>query len=265
MASSRSSDRGALPIEPAQLQRFADVAAGLQRRTEEAVLALAQRLARATGERNFVYAGGVALNCIANARLEREGPFRSLFVLGAAHDAGTAVGAALEIAHHDGGTFERRRWLAPRVLTPFLGPSYDEKAIEAAITHSGCSAVRIDDPAKLAAALLAAGRIVGWFQGRMEFGPRALGGRSLLADPRRPEIRDTLNRRIKHRESFRPFGASVLAEDAAGWFTIPGERPGAISCRHLDDPGLPGPSRAGRAHSGGPSSRRDLSSASRRR
>ncbi len=221
------------PDETAERQRFADVAAGLQRLTEEAVLALARRLAQATPERELVYAGGVALNCVVNARLEREGPFRSLFVLGAAHDAGTAVGAALDVAHHQGATLQKSTDRPALGLTPFLGSSYDADAIDAAIARSGFSAVPIDDPARRAASLLAEGQIVGWFQGRMEFGPRALGGRSLLADPRRAEMRDVLNRRIKHRESFRPFGASILAEDAADWFEIPGHDAGAASCRDL--------------------------------
>jgi len=221
------------PLDPPALERFADVAAGLQSRTEEAVLALGRRLARATGERDLVYAGGVALNCIASARLEREGPFRSLFMIGAAHDAGTALGAALSIAREKDRALEASTSLAPRVLGPFLGPSYDDSAIDAAITRWGWPAVKVEDPARMAASLVADGQIVGWFQGRTEFGPRALGGRSLLADPRRPGVRDALNRRIKHREPFRPFGASVRAEDAADWFEIPGDRPGAASCRDL--------------------------------
>ncbi|MFI5459870.1 MAG: carbamoyltransferase [Isosphaerales bacterium] len=221
------------PLDPPELERFADVAAGLQRRTEEAILALGRRLARATGERDLAFAGGVALNCISNARLEREGPFRSLFMLGAAHDAGTAVGAALEIARETDGALEKSRRLPPRVLTPFLGPLYDDSTIDAAISRWGFPTEKVQDPARMAATLLADGRFVGWFQGRMEFGPRALGGRSLLADPRRTGVRDALNRRIKHRESFRPFGASVLADDAADWFKLPGDRPGAVSCRDL--------------------------------
>ncbi|HKI20091.1 MAG TPA: carbamoyltransferase N-terminal domain-containing protein, partial [Isosphaeraceae bacterium] len=197
------------PLDPPDLARFANVAAGLQRRTAEAILALGRRLARATGERDLAYAGGVALNCISNARLEREGPFRSLYMLGAAHDAGTAIGAALDVAHEEDGALKQSGRPAPRVLTPFLGPSYDDSTIDAAISLWGVPAEKVQDPARMAATLLAAGQIVGWFQGRLEFGPRALGGRSLLADPRRPGIRDVLNRRIKHRESFRPFGASV--------------------------------------------------------
>ncbi len=220
-------------LEPPALERFADVAAGLQSRTEEAILALARRLAGATGEHDLVYAGGVALNCIASARLEREGPFRSLFTLGAAHDAGTALGAAFLIARQKDGAIEERMGRAPRALSPFLGPSFDDCAIEAAIARRGWPVEKVDDPARIAAGLVADGRIVGWFQGRAEFGPRALGNRSLVADPRRPEVRETLNRRIKHREPFRPFGASVRAENAADWFEFPSDRPGAASCRDL--------------------------------
>jgi len=216
-----------------QSNRFADIAAGLQRRTDEAILALARRLARATGEQELVYAGGVALNCQSNARLEREGPFRSLFIFGAAHDAGTAVGAALVIsggkqrAQSGGGESKLNG------LGPFLGTSYDDRAIEAAIARWDAAACRVKDPSATAASLIASGQIVGWFQGRMEFGPRALGGRSLLADPRRLSVRENLNRHIKHREAFRPFGASVLAEHAAAWFEMPIDRPGAASCRNF--------------------------------
>jgi carbamoyltransferase len=219
------------PEDPPELARFADVAAGLQRQTEKAVLALARRLARATGERALVFAGGVALNCVSNARLERDGPFQSLFVLGAAHDAGTAIGAALDVAYEKDEMLRTKRAAQPRVLTPFLGPAYEGAEIEAALTRSEFSSERAPDPAGTAASLLADGRIVGWFQGRGEFGPRALGNRSLLADPRRAGIREELNRRIKHRETFRPFGASVLSEDAEDWFALPGDREGADSCR----------------------------------
>jgi carbamoyltransferase len=219
------------PEEPPELGRFADVAAGLQRQTEAAVLALARRLAQATGELDLCFAGGVALNCVANARLERDGPFQSLFVLGAAHDAGTAIGAALDVAYEKDVTLRAKRTAQPRALPPFLGPSYDCAAIEAAIARSGFSSERVPDAAGIAASLLAKGEIVGWFQGRSEFGPRALGNRSLLADPRRAGMREELNRRIKHRELFRPFGASVLSDDAEEWFLFPGDRDGAASCR----------------------------------
>ncbi len=215
-----------------EVKRFADVAAGLQRRTDAAVLALARRLARATGEDNLAYTGGVALNCLSNGRLEREGPFGSLFVFGAAHDAGTAVGAALDVACQTGAPLEARR-PAHSVLTPFLGTDCDDREIHRAISQWGFRAEKVDDAPAAAASLIAAGRIVGWFQGQLEFGPRALGGRSLLADPRRAEIRAALNAWIKHREAFRPFGAAIRAEDASAWFEIPADRPGAASCREF--------------------------------
>ncbi len=228
----RCLDRGAAG-EPPDLARFADLAAGLQARTEVAILALARRLFQATGEHDLVYAGGLALNCLANARLERDGPFRSMFMLGAAHDAGTAIGAALEIARAQRQRSTAQRPSAHRALSPFLGASYDDAAIDAAIARAGLRSETIDDPCAAAAAMLAEGRVVGWFQGRMEFGPRALGGRSLLADPRSLAVRDIVNRRIKHREPYRPFGASILAEHASDLFQIPGERSGAALCRDL--------------------------------
>jgi carbamoyltransferase len=221
------------PAESPELARFADVAAGLQRQTEEAVLALARRLSRAIAERDLVFAGGVALNCVSNARLERDGPFQSLFVPGAAHDAGTAIGAAMLIAHAEGVTARGHPEYQPRAHAPFLGPSYSEAEITAAIARSGHRSEKLADPSGAAASLIALGLIVGWFQGRMEFGPRALGHRSLLADPRHARVRDELNRRIKHRERFRPFGASVLAEAADLWFDIPRDRNGAESCRNV--------------------------------
>jgi len=217
--------------DPPDLERFADVAAGLQSRTSAAVLALSRRLASATGERDLVYSGGVALNCVANARLEHEGPFRSLFIFGAAHDAGTALGAALDIVSREIGPRPTRAHPEHRGISPFLGTCYDDRAIEQAIARWHFAAEKIKDSALAAASLIAAGRIVGWFQGRMEFGPRALGGRSLLADPRHGAVRDTLNRLIKHRERFRPFGASIRAEDASDWFEFPTDRVGAASCR----------------------------------
>ncbi len=211
--------------------RFADLAAALQRRTEQAVLALAQRLSWAIDERDLVFAGGLALNCVSNARLEREGIFQSLFVPCAPHDGGTAIGAALDVAFQEDVTAREMRIYQPDVHSPFLGPEYGAAAMEAAVARSGLRFQEVDDRAAAAAALIAQGLLVGWFQGRMEFGPRALGNRSLLADPRNASIRDRLNRTIKHREEFRPFGASVLAEEAECWFTMPSRWPRASSCR----------------------------------
>ena len=222
------------PEESPTDARFADLAAALQRRTEDALLALAWRLKRATGESSLAYGGGVALNCVANSRLEREGPFQRMHVYAAPHDAGTAIGAALETAQRIAAGSPAAD-MAPDVvaspLTPFLGSQFDDDAIDAALARWGLAWERSPDPELQAASLLAEGRIVAWFQGRMEFGPRALGNRSLLADPRHLAMRETLNSRIKHRESFRPFAASVLEEEAADWFEFPTARSGASDSR----------------------------------
>jgi carbamoyltransferase len=213
--------------------RFADVAAALQARTEDALLALARRLKQATGEANLVYSGGVALNCVANSRLERDGPFEEIHVYAAPHDAGTAIGAALETARRIAGPGSSAAATADSALTPFLGGEFDVVEIDAALARWGLAWERAADPELRAASLLAEGRIIAWFQGRMEFGPRALGNRSFLADPRHLEMRERLNRCIKHRESFRPFGASVLEEEAAAWFEFPTARTGAKASREL--------------------------------
>ena len=213
--------------------RFADVAAALQSRTEDALLALARRLQRASGESNLVYSGGVALNCVANSRLERDGPFEAIHVYAAPHDAGTAIGAALETARRITGHGPPAADIDGPSLTPFLGGEFDDETIDAALARWGLAGQRVPDPELRAASLLADGRIVAWFQGRMEFGPRALGNRSLLADPRDLRMRERLNRRIKHRESFRPFAASVLEEEAAAWFEFPTARSGARASRDL--------------------------------
>jgi carbamoyltransferase len=181
--------------------RFANLAAALQKRTEEIVLQLARKARKLAGCEALAYAGGVALNCVANAKLESEGP---LYIPGAAHDAGTALGAALELSLRRGAP----RRMGP--LTPFLGPEYETDEGEA------CR-----DPAAEAALCLKEGQLVGWFQGRMELGPRALGHRSLLADPRKRDFREILNERVKHREPFRPFAAAVLEEAASEWFELP--------------------------------------------
>ena len=207
--------------------RFAAVAAALQARTEDALLALAGRLQRATGESNLVYGGGVALNCVANSRLERDGPFEAVHIYAAPHDAGTAIGAALQTARRIAGPGASATGPSGAPLTPFLGSEFDDQAIDAALVRWGLAWERVPDPEVRAASLLADGRIIAWFQGRMEFGPRALGNRSLLADPRDLGMRETLNNRIKHREPFRPFAASVLEEEAAAWFEFPTARSGA--------------------------------------
>jgi carbamoyltransferase len=199
-----------------------DVAQSLQVLTEDLVLGKARYLHGVTGADCLSYAGGVALNCVANSRLRRDGPFREVFVPPAAGDAGGSVGAAALVGHRLSGTFTRHRLTDAR-----LGPSYGTAQVAAALDIAGTRysdfAGREPELLSAAAELLAAGRVIGWFQGRMEFGPRALGARSILADPRDPRMRDHINALVKKREAFRPFAPSVVAERCSEFFdtTVP--------------------------------------------
>ena len=195
--------------------RHNDVAAALQARLEEAILHLAAALPRRTGSRNLCLAGGVALNAVANGRIRPETPFEELYVQAAAGDSGTAVGAAFHVWNQTLGS--PRRFVMAHAYT---GPAYGDRAIEQALAAAGLPCERLDDELlyPTVAERLAAGEVVGWFQGRMELGPRALGNRSILADPRRAEMKEILNARVKHREPFRPFAPSVRAEATGDWF-----------------------------------------------
>jgi len=199
------------PFEP----RHGDIAAALQEATDAAVMALVRRIKRLVPSDNLCLSGGVGLNCVANEVIQKSGAFANLFIPSAPHDGGTAIGAAFAV-HVD----TQKKLPQRGHSTPYLGPSFNKREIAAAIKASGLSARRSKSPARDAAKLIADGKIVAWFQGRMEFGPRALGNRSLLADPRRPEMRDILNQKVKHREDFRPFAPSVLAEHADDWFDV---------------------------------------------
>jgi carbamoyltransferase len=197
-----------------------DVAASLQALTEEVVLHLARALHRRTGSPRLCLAGGVALNSVANGKLRAETPFREIFVQPAAGDNGTSLGAALFVEQMVLG--RPRRFVMEHAYT---GPAFDaaacERALAAAALGASVEVTRVDEQAALVehtAAALTDGAVVGWFQGRMEFGPRALGNRSVLCDPRRAEMKDVLNRRIKHREPFRPFAPAILAERTEAWF-----------------------------------------------
>jgi carbamoyltransferase len=190
-----------------------DVAASLQAVTEEIVFHLARSLQRRTGQTNLCLAGGVALNSVANGKLRGVTPFRDIFVQPAAGDNGTSVGAAQFVEHMVLG--RPRRY---RMEHAYTGPEFSDELCEEAIARAGVQATRSQNLIEETAAALAAGEVVGWFQGRMEFGPRALGNRSVLADPRRADMKDILNRRIKHREPFRPFAPAILAERASEWF-----------------------------------------------
>jgi carbamoyltransferase len=196
-------------------KHFTDVAASLQLRLEEVYLHLVDRLQARTGLRSLCLAGGVALNAVANGRIRTETGFDELFVQPATSDAGSAVGAAYYVWNQE--LQQPRSFVMRHAHT---GPEYDDDEVSAAIRAAGLEATRLDDDALFPAVAerIAAGDVVGWFQGRMEFGPRALGNRSIVADPRSRDMKEILNARIKHREPFRPFGASILAEATGEWF-----------------------------------------------
>jgi len=196
-------------------QRDRDLAASLQALLEEAMLALVRHVHRQTGLTRLCMAGGVALNCAANGRILDETPMREVFVQPAAGDAGAALGAAAVLWHCVHG---RPREAVMRDAC--IGPDYPVSRMRRALAARGLAAEELPESELQArtAALIAGGAVVGWYQGRMEFGPRALGHRSLLADPRNPAMKDLLNAKVKHREPFRPYGASVLAERTGEWF-----------------------------------------------
>lgn len=207
-------------------QRDMDIARSIQAVTEEIVLRLAKTLQQQTGERSLVMAGGVALNCVANGRLLREGPFDDIWIQPAAGDAGGAVGAALAAAYADNPSRKLPEG-ADGMCGTYLGPSYDDEAVAACLNAFDAKYERLDDNllSQKVAGLLADGKVVGWFQGRMEFGPRALGNRSILGDARSPAMQKMLNLKIKYRESFRPFAPSVLRDDVAEYFDLETDSP----------------------------------------
>ncbi|MGW0315580.1 carbamoyltransferase family protein [Streptomyces flavidovirens] len=208
-------------------EREFDLAASVQQVTEEVMLRLARTVCERTGERRLCLAGGVALNCVANGRIVAEGLCDEVWVQPAAGDAGGALGAALAESHRRGAPRAHVGRRADAMSGALLGPAYAAEEIVGFLERRGVPYTRLsgDRLARRVAAEIAAGRIVGWFQGRMEFGPRALGARSILADPRDPRMQSTLNLRIKFRESFRPFAPAVLSEDAARWFDLRQESP----------------------------------------
>ena len=206
-------------------QREMDLARSVQDVAEDVILKMARAVHAETGKNRLAIAGGVALNCVANGRLLREGPFDDLWIQPAASDAGNALGCALFVWHQLLGN--PRAPHPRRQKASYLGPAFSDDAIRAFLDSEGVvySSVSEDALAKQTAQLLVDGNIVGWFQGRMEFGPRALGARSILGDPRRPEMQSILNRKIKFRESFRPFAPAVLAEHVADCFELDRESP----------------------------------------
>ena len=208
-------------------QREMDLAASVQAVTEEIVLKLAAAVARETGERNLCLAGGVALNCVANGKLLKQGSFDRIWLQPAAGDAGGAVGAALVAAHMYKAESRALSSKGDGMRGSFLGPVYAQEDIERRLRVVGAKFESLSDGALVerAASALAEGKALGWHQGRMEFGPRALGGRSILGDARSPTMQKLLNLKVKYRESFRPFAPSVLREDVAEWFELDADSP----------------------------------------
>jgi carbamoyltransferase len=196
-----------------------DIAASVQAVTEEVVITMTRSLAKEYNILNLCLAGGVALNCVANGKILRDRAFKDIWIQPAAGDAGGALGAALALYH--------KELNQPRVINPndamqgsYLGPGYEQDSIENELSTCGAKfeSVTEDEMIEQTAQALAEGKALGWFQGRMEFGPRSLGGRSILGDPRSEKMQKTLNLKVKYRESFRPFAPSVLREDVSNWF-----------------------------------------------
>jgi carbamoyltransferase len=220
---------GGPPRDPDErlTQRHMDIAASIQAVTDEAVLRLTRAIAGETGLPNLCLAGGVALNCVTNGRVLRDGRFTRLWIQPAAGDAGGALGAAL-CGYH---LFKAQPRTHPNPLDAmegsYLGPWFAQEDVERRLKQLGAIYSVLPDQELIGATVgaLVDGRAVGWFQGRMEFGPRALGARSILGDPRSPTMQSTLNLKVKYRESFRPFAPSVLAEEAGKWFDLDAESP----------------------------------------
>jgi carbamoyltransferase len=207
-------------------QKDMDIAASIQVVTERVVLGLAETLHQETGETNLCLAGGVALNCVANGRLLREGSFENIWIQPAAGDAGGSLGAA-SVAWHQKLGRDRTTDGTDRMHGAYLGPAYGSKEIKAQLNRFGAVYEQLEDSELYSrvAELLAEENVVGWFQGRMEFGPRALGARSIIGDPRSSKMQSVMNLKIKYRESFRPFAPSVLADRVTDYFELDSDSP----------------------------------------
>jgi carbamoyltransferase len=207
--------------ETALAQREMDIASSIQAVTEEVVLRLARTVQRELGVEYLCLAGGVALNCVANGRILREGPFRDIWIQPAAGDAGGALGAAL-VAWHEYHDKPRTVNGHDAMAGAYLGPRFSREAIRTQLDEQGAVYEELEEDVLLErlADILAGEQVVGWFQGRMEFGPRSLGGRSIIGDPRSAKMQSVMNLKIKYRESFRPFAPAVLAEDVGKYFEL---------------------------------------------
>ena len=215
---------GFTPRNPEELlnQDHMDLASSIQSVTEEVVLRIAKSLAKETKQNNLCLAGGVALNCVANGKLLKEGYFDNIWVQPASGDAGGAVGAALTAYYH---YQNKTRTIEPngdRMFGSYLGPEFNNGEVETSLKSLGAKYKKLSDDEIIShtARSLSEGKAIGWFQGRMEFGPRALGNRSILGDARSPDMQKVLNLKVKYRESFRPFAPSILIEDVAEWFQL---------------------------------------------
>lgn len=208
-------------------QMHMDIAASIQALSEEVILKIVRALRQSQSSRNLCLAGGVALNCVANGKIRREGLFDDIWVQPASGDAGSAIGVALAVCHEYSGVPRRPASGQDGMSGAYLGPAFDDEAIRAVLEQEGAVYRRFEDATLFdtVAAALAKGDVVGWFQGRMEFGPRSLGNRSILGDARSRNMQRTLNLKIKYRESFRPFAPAVLAEDVEEYFDFSGVSP----------------------------------------
>jgi carbamoyltransferase len=208
-------------------QREMDLAASIQIVTEEIMLSMARHVHRETGMENLCLAGGVALNCVGNGRLLREGPFKRLWIQPASGDAGGALGVALTIHHKVLGNPRQHRSEGDSMRGSYLGPGYSDDEIESFLRSAGAVYQRLpqDELLDRTARILADEKVVGWLQGRMEFGPRSLGARSILGDPRSRKMQSVMNVKIKFRESFRPFAPSILRERIGEWFDLNADSP----------------------------------------
>lgn len=230
MTNRRFSDLfGGLPRKPDEplTQRHMDLAASVQVVTEDIVIKLTRAIAVETGQKNLCLAGGVALNCVANGKILRDGKFESIWIQPAAGDAGGALGAALSAYYGYLGHKRTTSNSRDHMKGGYLGPAFEQHEIEEQLTSVGAIYDVVDESLLVSrvAADLAAGKAVGWFQGRMEFGPRALGARSILGDARDPNMQSVLNLKVKYRESFRPFAPSVLRGAISDWFELDSDSP----------------------------------------
>ncbi|MDD4938550.1 MAG: carbamoyltransferase [Candidatus Omnitrophica bacterium] len=208
-------------------QKDMDIAASIQKVTEEIMLRMIRYAHKVTGKDKLCLAGGVALNCVGNGRILREGPFREIWVQPASGDAGAALGAALLAWHKYSGNPRASDDKNDKQKASLLGPAYSEEYIEDFLKKEGIIYEKLAhaDIPFMIADLIDSQNVIGWFQGRLEFGPRALGARSIIGDPRNPEMQSKMNLKIKYRESFRPFAPSVLLEKAGDWFDLDKESP----------------------------------------